>query len=62
MPSTMLGLSSVYRKLGQDVEAEREMQEARRLSENENTYNRACIAALSGETDQALDLLKVQCD
>jgi len=35
----------VYHKLGQLADAERESSEAQRLSENESTYNRACIAA-----------------
>ena len=51
------GLGAVYQKLGRLVDAEREFKEAQRLSENESTYNRACIAALCKDLNAAFALL-----
>ena len=52
------GLGSVYQKLGRTEEAIHELMEARRFAENENRYNRACIAALCGELKEAWTLLE----
>lgn len=51
-------LGSVYRRMGKLIDAEKELAEAQRLYKNESLYNRACIAALCGETDNALSLLE----
>ncbi len=51
-------LARELRSLGRIEEARFHLQEARRRMEGESAYDRACIMALSGELDAALDLLQ----
>jgi tetratricopeptide (TPR) repeat protein len=52
-------LVGILRRLGREEEARREQETARPLMEKENEYNRACFAALCGETEEALRLLAI---
>ncbi|MBI5354077.1 MAG: tetratricopeptide repeat protein [Chloroflexi bacterium] len=53
-------LGSHYRKIGKDDLAEKHLQKALNTNfENEKEYNRACLEAICGNTDRALELLKV---
>jgi tetratricopeptide (TPR) repeat protein len=52
-------LVGILRRLGREDEARREQETARPLMEKESEYNRACFAALCGETEEALRLLAV---
>jgi tetratricopeptide (TPR) repeat protein len=52
-------LGGYYRRLGQDDLADEHIEIARSMMEYESEYNRACFAAICGDTDDALDLLKV---
>ena len=49
-------------RLGREEEARREEEIARPLMEKESAYNRACFAALRGDKEEALRLLKVALD
>ncbi len=51
-------LGSVYQKLGCAEEAQAEFATARSLISSETPYNQACVAALIGEAELALDLLQ----
>ncbi|MGC8947080.1 MAG: TPR end-of-group domain-containing protein, partial [Anaerolineae bacterium] len=46
------------RALGREAEAQEEIVRARPLMEKESEYNRACFAAICGETEEALRLLE----
>jgi Flp pilus assembly protein TadD len=52
-------LFGTLRRLGREEEARREQETARPLMEKENEYNRACFAALCGESEEALRLLAI---
>lgn len=54
-----VSLIRLLRKLGKKVEAEEQEKLARSLMEKETEYNRACFEAVSGNTDKALELLKI---
>ena len=51
-------LAGLYRKQGWQEDYARECQAARQLISEENHYNRACIEAISGNTDEAIRLLR----
>ena len=53
-----LGLIACYRNLGLTVEAKQQIELARESVANDSLYNRACFAALCGEVDEALTLLR----
>ena len=57
-----LALFGTLRRLGREEEARREGEIARPLMETESAYNRACFAALRGDKEEALRLLKVALD
>ena len=54
-----LGLIGALLRLGREEEARQEEQIARPLIAKEDEYNRACFAALTGDKDEALRLLKI---
>ncbi|MCX8067152.1 MAG: tetratricopeptide repeat protein, partial [Anaerolineae bacterium] len=53
-----VSLASALRALGQEEEAQAELERARLRIEREDEYSRACFAALCGETEEALRLLE----
>ena len=55
----VLGLARIHRKLDHNIEFEKEVAVARGLIGGGSDYDRACVAAVSGEVDEALRLLKV---
>ncbi|MBI1762327.1 MAG: tetratricopeptide repeat protein, partial [Acidobacteria bacterium] len=55
---SLMGLAACYRKLGQTAEYEQQIELARPLLAEESEYSRACFAAIAGETDEALALLR----
>jgi tetratricopeptide (TPR) repeat protein len=52
------GLAAVYRELGEFNKAEQHLLLAKQYSAKEDTYNRACIAALSRDWETAFSLLE----
>ncbi len=52
-------LAGSYRRLGMDMEAEKHIKVASPRLEAETEYNRACFEAICGNTDQAVELLKL---
>ena len=52
-------LAGYYKRLDQDEKAEEEIRIARSLMKNESEYNRACFAAICGENQDAVNLLRV---
>lgn len=53
-------LGGHYRKLGMDELAQTHINKALNTNfENENVYNRACLEAICGNTDRALELLEI---
>jgi tetratricopeptide (TPR) repeat protein len=53
-------LGGYYRKMGLEELAQKHVGKAMKsIFDSENEYNRACLAAICGNTDQALDLLRV---
>lgn len=52
-------LIRVLKSLGRSKEANEQEQIARGLSQKENEYNQACFEAICGNTDKALELLKI---
>ncbi len=53
-------LGGYYRKLGFEELAQKHVGKAMKsIFDSENEYNRACLAAICGNTDQALELLRV---
>jgi tetratricopeptide (TPR) repeat protein len=53
-------LGGHYRKMGQEELAQKHVGKAMKsIFDSENEYNRACLAAICGNTDEALDLLRV---
>ena len=53
-------LGGYYRKLGLEELAQKHIGKAmRNIYDNESEYNRACLAAISGNVDQAIALLQV---
>ncbi len=52
-------LAGSYRRLGREAEAVQQIQIARPAMEAEKEYNRACFEAICGNTDQALEYLRV---
>ena len=55
-------LASVLRRLGREVEALQALEVARPLMETESEYSRACFAAICGDHEEALRLLKIALD
>jgi len=53
-----IALARLHRKQGRKAESARECEEARRLIDTENEYNRACFEAVCGSANEALDLLR----
>jgi tetratricopeptide (TPR) repeat protein len=51
-------LAGYYRRLGQETEARRHITIALPTMKDETEYNRACFAAICGDADQALTLLR----
>ena len=56
--ASRLGLIACYRNLGLTAEAKQQIELARESVANDSLYNRACFAALCGEVDEALTLLR----
>ncbi len=56
MRSSLVG---ILRRLGREAEARREQEIARPLMEKESEYNRACFAAICGDSEEALRLLAI---
>ena len=53
-------LGGYYRKMGLEELAQKHVGKAMKsIFDSENEYNRACLAAICGDTDQALRLLRV---
>jgi len=53
-------LGGYYRKMGLDELAQRHIGKAmKHIYDSESEYNRACLEAICGNTDQAIDLLRV---
>ena len=55
-------LANVLRRLGREEEARRAIETARPLMEREDEYNRACFAAICGDHEEALRLLRIALD
>ncbi len=55
-------LAGYYRRINKGAEAEGHIAIARPTMENENEYNRACFESICGNTDQAIEFLKVALD
>jgi tetratricopeptide (TPR) repeat protein len=51
-------LAGYYRRLGQENEAQKHITIAMPTMKDETEYNRACFAAICGNNDQALELLR----
>ncbi len=52
-------LGGYYRKMGLDELAQQHIGKAMKsIFDSENEYNRACLEAICGNTDQAIDLLR----
>ncbi len=57
---THASLGGYYKKIGLDELAQKHIGKAmKHIYESENEYNRACLDAICGNTDQAIDLLRV---
>ena len=54
---SMGSLAGLYRKVGRQADYERTIEEARRLIAYESEYNRACLEAIAGNVQQAVELL-----
>lgn len=52
-------VAGALRALGREAEAQQVITRARPLMEKESEYNRACFAAICGETEEALRLLDI---
>ncbi len=53
-------LGGYYRKLGLEELAQKHIGKAmRNIYDSENEYNRACLDAICGNVDQAIDLLRI---
>jgi tetratricopeptide (TPR) repeat protein len=53
-------LGGYYRRMGQEELAQHHIDKAMSaISEDENEYNRACMEAICGNTDRALELLEI---
>jgi tetratricopeptide (TPR) repeat protein len=55
-------LAGVYRRLGNNQEYEKHMRVARELIADESEYNQACLEAIAGNIERALNLLKIALD
>jgi tetratricopeptide (TPR) repeat protein len=53
-----LSIIACYRKLGRMEDYQRQIQIARGIVEKDSVYNRACFAAVCGDTENALALLR----
>ncbi|MDK1118244.1 MAG: tetratricopeptide repeat protein [Anaerolineae bacterium] len=57
---THASLGGYYKKIGLDELAQKHIGKAmKHIYESENEYNRACLDAICGKTDEAIDLLRV---
>lgn len=57
---THASLGGYYKKIGLDELAQKHIGKAmKHIYESENEYNRACLDAICGKTDDAIDLLRV---
>jgi Flp pilus assembly protein TadD len=54
-----ISLASCYKKLGMDLEFREELKIAEKLAGNQTEYNRACLAAIKGDVDEAIKLLEI---
>ena len=54
-----ISLFSLLKKLGKNTQADEHEKLARELVTKENEYNQACFEAICGNTEKALDLLKI---
>lgn len=52
-----MSLGRIYRELGREVEAAGHLARARELMPTDDHYNRACLEAITGNTDAALENL-----
>ncbi len=52
-------VAGALRALGREAEAQEVIARARPLMEKESEYNRACFAAICGESEEALRLLEI---
>ncbi len=52
-------LSGYYRKIGNETEAQKHIAIALSTMKGESEYNRACFEAICGNSDQAIELLRV---
>ena len=57
--SAVISSIGVLRKLGNTEKAKQREQAARKLIRNTDEYNQACFEAICGNTDKALELLKI---
>jgi tetratricopeptide (TPR) repeat protein len=58
LATTHTSLASIYRKLGKQTKFERHSQRARELLTPDDHYNWACLEAICGNTERALEQLK----
>jgi hypothetical protein len=52
-------LAAVYRKLGREAEAQAQIDVGRPLLAKQSQYNQACFEAMCGNTEEALELLRL---
>ncbi|MBN1302788.1 MAG: tetratricopeptide repeat protein [Anaerolineales bacterium] len=52
-------LAGYYKRLNQDSKADEEIRIAQSMMKNESEYNRACFAAICGDNQDAVNLLRV---
>jgi ParB family chromosome partitioning protein len=52
-------LAGCYRRTGNAAESEKHLEIARPKLDQEKAYNRACFASISGDVDQAIELLQI---
>jgi ParB family chromosome partitioning protein len=55
-------LAGCYRRTGNSAETEKHLEIARPKLDQEKAYNRACFASISGNVDQAIELLQIALD
>jgi ParB family chromosome partitioning protein len=55
-------LAGCYRRTGNETEAQKHIEIARPKLEQEKAYNRACFASITGNVDQAIELLQIALD
>jgi tetratricopeptide (TPR) repeat protein len=55
-------LAGCYRRIGNETEARKHIEIARPKLTQEKAYNRACFESISGNSDQAIELLQIALD